>query len=166
MRLTVSLAATKFKSGSPCVATKISTPAMLILKRKQFQLHQDVSNLQYFRLYNSIILAPAAVNDLSMEWVRSGKYYQLEWSNPLKSHSKITGYHIIVEYPLPQSKSNVRNGQLPIRYLEKSSYVNRQVENRLKLEDVCSTHFDKVNVTIGAYSSDKIGTIIPGKPRD
>ena len=100
-----------------------------------------------------------------MEWVRSGKYYQLEWSNPLKSHSKITGYHIIVQYPLPQSNSNVRS-ELPVRYLEKSSYVNREIENRLKLEDVCSTHFDKVNVTIGAYSSDKIGTIIPGKPRD
>ena len=108
--------------------------------------------------------APAPVTDLSMEWVRSDKFYELQWSNPSKSHSKITGYHIIVQYPYPES---IRNGKRDLPYYrEQISYVNREVENKLRLEDVCSTHFDKVNVTIAAYSSGHIGTIIPGKPRD
>ena len=100
-----------------------------------------------------------------MEWIHSDKAFQLEWGNPTRSNSEITGYYVIVQYPSPKKARNPSDPSIPT-FRKQEVYLPRFADkNYLKLEKVCGTIFDVVNVTIAAYAGDG-GTILPGKPRD
>ena len=99
-----------------------------------------------------------------MIWNNELSGYELQWSNPVRSNARITGYHVIVHYSYPAHAKSTSGSQSAIG--EETVYLSSQESNSFSLMEACSNIFDSVNVTIAAYGTGDESSMIPGKPTD
>ena len=99
-----------------------------------------------------------------MIWNNELSGYELQWTNPIRSNARITGYHVIVHYSYPAHAKSTSGSKSAIG--EETVYLSSQESNSFSLLEACSNIFDSVNVTIAAYGTGDESSMIPGKPTD
>ena len=168
------------KFGFHFVAMKIWHRVTLIQNHKNYHFVLAVSITTFYHEFKTqrippffaalessiyfIFLEPGAVTDLAMIWNNELSGYELQWTNPIRSNARITGYHVIVHYSYPAHAKSTSGGQSAVA--EETVYLSSQESNSFSLLEACSNIFDSVNVTIAAYGTGDESSMIPGKPTD
>lgn len=164
------------KFGFRFAVMKIWPRVMLILNHKNYHFELEVSFTTSYPKFKSFLLGgireqritfflePGAVTDLAMIWNNELSGYELQWTNPIRSNARITGYHVIVHYSYPAHAKSTSGSQSAIG--EETVYLSSQESNSFGLLEACSNIFDSVNVTIAAYGTGDESSMIPGKPTD
>ena len=166
------------KFGFRFAAMKIWPRVTLIQNHKNYHFELEVSFTNSYPKFETqpflsggareqhiiVFLEPGAVTDLAMIWNNELSGYELQWTNPIRSNARITGYHVIVHYSYPAHAKSTSGSKSAIG--EETVYLSSQESNSFSLLEACSNIFDSVNVTIAAYGTGDESSMIPGKPTD